>query len=161
MDLKTRGFRPAILNFADDNFPGGSVNIGSGAQEESLFRRTNLCDCLSVGFYPLRDDEGLWTPVATVFRDVEDRDNVILPLERRQELAFISVPGIKMPQLDAGGRLRDVDVARLRRKVELICQIAAKGGCDAVVLGALGCGAWRCPPADVARVFREVLVDGG
>ena len=32
---------PLVLNLADNNRPGGCVDSGSRAQEESLFRRTN------------------------------------------------------------------------------------------------------------------------
>lgn len=43
-----------VLNLADDIFPGGSVDVGSGAQEESLFRRTNYSTSLKVEMYPIK-----------------------------------------------------------------------------------------------------------
>jgi len=42
-------------------------------------------------------------------------------------------------------------------KARLILRCAALKGHDAVVMGALGCGAWRNPPQHVAEVFSGVL----
>ena len=40
--LKEQGYNPAVLNMASRRNPGGGVVTGAGAQEETLFRRTNL-----------------------------------------------------------------------------------------------------------------------
>lgn len=56
-----------------------------------------------------------------------------------------------------GGRLSEEDAALMRRKMELVLQTAFRMGHANVVLGALGCGAYGCPPRDVARLFAEVL----
>ena len=58
-----------------------------------------------------------------------------------------------------GERLKPEDCERLKIKVRLILQIAIQKGHDAVVLGALGCGAWRNPPQHVAEIFQEVLAE--
>lgn len=42
VQLKEQGYNPAILNMASRRNPGGGVATGAGAQEETLFRRTNL-----------------------------------------------------------------------------------------------------------------------
>jgi uncharacterized protein (TIGR02452 family) len=155
-ELINMGLNPLVLNFADDKFAGGAVEVGSGAQEESLFRRTNLCLTLLQDFYPIRQNEAVYTPMATVFRDVEGNKNRVL--EEAYPLAFVAVPGIHNPRLTAEGRLGDVDEEVLRHKVRLIFQVGAKGGHDSLVLGALGCGAWRNPPEHVAEIFKEVLI---
>lgn len=90
----------------------------------------------------------------TVFRDTEPNDNKFV---EPWKVAIASVPGVRMPRLDGGG-MTVRDLTRLRRKIMLILQMAVEHGHNAVVLGALGCGAWRCPPTDVAEVFRDVLV---
>jgi uncharacterized protein (TIGR02452 family) len=145
-----------LLNFADDRFAGGSVDTGSGAQEESLFRRTNLCQTLLQDeFYPILDNEAVYSPNVTVFRDTEENDNVVL--DAVWQNAFIALPGIHNPQL-VDGHLNDSDVERLKQKIELILQIGYKKGHDSLVLGALGCGAWRNPPQHVAQLFKEVLL---
>jgi uncharacterized protein (TIGR02452 family) len=54
-------------------------------------------------------------------------------------------------------RLKPHDAERLAVKARLMLQIAHDRGHDSVVLGASGCGAWKCPPRHVAEVFHDVL----
>lgn len=42
LTLLTDGLNPAVLNMASRKIPGGCVVRGAGAQEECLFRQTNL-----------------------------------------------------------------------------------------------------------------------
>ncbi len=51
-DLIDAGCNPAVLNLADILVPGGCVESGSGAQEESIFRRSNLTRTLTQELYP-------------------------------------------------------------------------------------------------------------
>ena len=145
---------PLVLNFADDLDPGGCVDGGSGAQEESLFRRTNLYRTVHTDFYPLKSLEAVYSPVITVFRAPEARNYAIL--EAPYTVAVVSAPALKYPPV-RNGRLRDADVQTLKRKIRLVFQIAKQHGHEVLVLGAWGCGAWRNPPAHVAEVFRAVL----
>jgi uncharacterized protein (TIGR02452 family) len=67
--------------------------------------------------------------------------------------------------------LRDPDVSRegeyevekdretMTMKVWLILQVARQKGVKRLVLGALGCGAYRNPPGEVARIFKVILGD--
>ncbi len=48
LELKHLGYNPVILNHADYNNPGGCVDLGSFAQEESIFRRTNIFQTLNL-----------------------------------------------------------------------------------------------------------------
>jgi uncharacterized protein (TIGR02452 family) len=154
--LKEKGLNPLILNFADDHYAGGTVESGSGAQEESLFRRTNLCATLEQDkFYPILKNEGVYSPVVTVFRDTEDNNNKLL--REPWQCAFVAVPGLYCPTVSKLQRLSDHDAEVLQMKIELILQIGYIHGHDSLVLGALGCGAWRNPPQHVAEIFRHVL----
>ena len=152
--------RPLLLILADDCFPGGCVATGSGAQEEALFRRTNLCRSLSMRDYPIRDDEAVYAPRIEVFRRGERHATDpfgLLPPEERRVLDFVACPALRHPMLTPEGRLADADAARLAVKVELVLQLAHRHGHDGVVLGAMGCGAWKCPPDHVAEVMADVL----
>ena len=55
--LLDRGEQTAVLNMSDNLIAGGMVSSGSGAQEESIFRRTTYCRTLHQGFYPLQYKE--------------------------------------------------------------------------------------------------------
>lgn len=151
--LIAAGANPLLLNFACERGPGGGVVTGAGAQEESLFRRTNLCLTLQPSMYPILDHEGIYTPQATTFRDSEDAGcRLITPWGA----AFSTVPGLRRPQLN-NNRLKPFDVSRLQKKIHIICQMGAQHGHDVLVLGALGCGAWMNPPQHVAEIFRDTL----
>jgi uncharacterized protein (TIGR02452 family) len=86
-ELIDRGLNPAVLNMASFHTPGGGVIKGSSAQEENIFRRTNIFKSLyqfhHVGDefgieqkderYPLDYNYGgIYTPKVIVFRGSDD-----------------------------------------------------------------------------------------
>ena len=157
---------PLVLNLADDNFAGGCIESGSGAQEESLFRRTNYYLTLVQKLYPIRKDEAIYSPEVKVVKTTEQSGWKVIPDGLWPELAFIACPGVKYPDLiyrhnEDGTEnekvLNENDTEMLKTKIKLIIQIANKYGHKTVVLGALGCGAWKNPPKYVAEIFKEVL----
>ena len=154
-ELQLKGLYPLVLIFADHRFAGGDVQHGSGAQEESLFRRTNLCNyMLQHLHYPILPTEALVSSGVTVFRDVEANNCQFL--DQPFTMDFIACPALHNPQL-VDGKLSDSDINELRTKLRLIFQVAYKCGNDALVLGPMGCGAWRSPPEQVARIMKEEL----
>ena len=46
-----------------------------------------------------------------------------------------------------------------KNKMRTILRIGLQHGHDSLVLGALGCGAYRNPPKHIAKLFHEVLVE--
>jgi uncharacterized protein (TIGR02452 family) len=140
---------------------------GSAAQEESLFRRTNLFRSMyqftpyaeeyglkrSRYQYPLdRRNGGVYTPDATVIRDTRLR-----LLAEPYRLSFVAVPAIAHPNVTRDGLLTDEMADLTRQKMRTIFRIAAHHGHDALVLGAFGCGAFRNPPRHIALLFKEVM----
>ena len=168
--LKDSGFNPAVLNMASGRNPGGGVLNGAGAQEENIFRRTNLF--LSMfQFAPYAEEYGLeksryqypldqnfgavYTPDACVFRGPE-KDGYPL-LDECFNLSFISVPAVNRPNLDGDGNLVAEEVVRIKNKMRTLFRIGLLKGHDSLVLGAWGCGAYRNPPTQIARLFHEVM----
>ena len=163
-----KGYNPVVMNLADDCWPGGCVDRGSGAQEESLFRCTNICETLTLAtrFYPIHDDQLVYSPGVSVIKSSEEKGWKVFepPFDK---LSFISCPGIKYPKVvypnpDATlqeARLQDEDEERLRVKIRLIMRCAALKGHDVIVMGALGCGAWKNPAPHVAQIFADVLAE--
>lgn len=168
--LLASGLRPAVLNMASHRRPGGSVYSGSGAQEENLFRRSDLFRSMFVFSdvaeeydltpsphqYPLdRTWGGVYTPQATVFRGTE-ADGYPL-LDRPFQVDFVAVPAVSHPELDEDGMIvpRLVDVTK--KKMRQIFRIAIENGNDSLVLSAFGCGAFRNPPRHIAKLFHEVI----
>jgi len=148
-----------ILNLADDNFPGGCVALGSGAQEEALFRRTNYCRSLKIEFYPLKKDEIVYSPGISVIKTDEKSGWQLI--QNPPKISFIACPGIRNPDVitneNGEQRLNNEDIEILKNKIKTIVQCAAKYNYETIIFGALGCGAWKNPVKHVAEIFKEVL----
>lgn len=140
-----------VLNLADDLVPGGCVAQGSRAQEEALFRCTNYCATLTDNFYPIENDEAVYSPGVSVIKTSDWKR-----IETPPKMAFVACPGLKYPKTK-NGRLCATDVAILKMKIELIIQTAFEFGHETIIFGALGCGAWGNPPGHVAEIFKQVL----
>ena len=169
-NLLNEGYHPAVLNMASRQNPGGGVQNGAGAQEENLFRRSILFQSLyqfapfasnfglhkSKHQYPLdRNFGGIYTPHATVFRGTE-QDGYPL-LDTPYQMSFIAVAGINRPALASPERIAPELVEPIKNKIRTIFRIGLLHGHDSLVLGALGCGAFRNPPSHIARLFHEVM----
>lgn len=167
--LKKEGFNPAVLNMASLSNPGGGVTSGAGAQEETIFRRTNLYRSLyqfaryaqeygvpkSRHQYPLdRNFGGIYTPNALLFRKSENEGYALM--EHPVEISFISVAGINRPELK-NGMIAEHLTEPIKNKIRTILRIGLENGHDSLVLGALGCGAFCNPPHHVAKLFHEVF----
>ena len=172
VQLKEQGYNPAVLNMASRRNPGGGVATGAGAQEETLFRRTNLFRSLyqfapyaeqygikrSHHQYPLdRNFGGVYTPDAIYFRESEQKGYALF--DDPVSLSFITVAGMNRPDLTDDGFIAPYHVEPIKNKIRTIFRMGLVHGHDSLVLGALGCGAFRNPPRHVARLFHEVLVE--
>lgn len=154
------GLNPVVLNMASHLRCGGGVKKGSNAQEENLFRRSNYCftlakDKLPRETYPLKGTTVIYSPSVFVVKDAN--------YERMSNPFMVSVlacPAIRNPsvtQSDDGvdSYKKKVDYELMRDKIEMCYKVAASFGHDSLVLGALGSGAFRNPPAQVALIFKE------
>lgn len=168
--LVDKGLNPCVLNMASFHKPGGGVVEGSSAQEENLFRRTNLFQSLyqfhSIGEnygitqkeerYPLDYNFGaIYTPHVTVFKGSDDVDYA--PLDETFEIGVVSVSAIKKPTVQANGKLAPWVVDTTKSKIRQMLDVALENGHDSMVLSAFGCGAYKTPPTEMARLFKEVL----
>lgn len=146
----------ACLNFADDSFPTGCASTGSGAQEESLCYRSTLSKHIDIKHYPLMGNALLYSAGVVVFKEPEEANFQVM--SEPFTVDVISCPGVRHPCLDSGtGRMKPEDIDTLIKKIETIFQVAHSEKVDHLVLGALGCGAWKNPPEDVASAFKGVI----
>lgn len=152
LNLKSQNYNPLVLNMASERVPGGGVRNGAKAQEESLFRRTNYFMHLDKSMYPLQEFQVIHTPNVAV---VKDEDYKLLQSE--EYLDFIACPAVRNPEYQQNGRMSERDRYVMRQKIRLIFQTAAYHGYDCLVLGALGCGAYKCNPHDVIAEFNKVM----
>ncbi|CAF1321792.1 unnamed protein product [Adineta ricciae] len=177
------GYRPVLLNMANQTTPGGGYKKGDGAQEENIFRRsdyfrsldleldsyhdqraerficTSDCEEEPVGdekrIYPMDEFDAIYTSGLTVFRHSEDRGYAYMnkPLT---DVCAIAIAAYRVPELD-DNRLAPEAAVGMRKKIETIFSIAYRYGHDSLVLSAFGCGAFKNPPEHVAQLFLSVI----
>jgi uncharacterized protein (TIGR02452 family) len=154
----------AVLNMANADVPGGSYFDGAGAQEEALCRRSTLFMTLhgQRNFYPIPAHGAIYSPDVLILRK-SDQDNcaILLPSERFWT-SFISVAAIVRPRLKrTGDDFADrEDRKETKERIRTLFRVAVFESRKNLVLGALGCGAFRNPPEAVAELFKEVLTEG-
>lgn len=162
--------RVAVLNLASDIEPGGGWRFTlSLTQEEALCYSSTLYVTLRHEWYPWpnlgrRSVAGIYSPGVVVFRDTLDHALEELPDDERFVVSVITVAAPRCPALTTGadGRpvfARESDLNDLREKIKLVYRCAAHNGQTSLVLGAMGCGAYRCPPEVVAKEMRTILED--
>ncbi|KAJ4983297.1 mitochondrial chaperone BCS1 [Stagonosporopsis vannaccii] len=154
-----------VLNLASDREPGGGWRYTlSKTQEEALCYSSTLYTTLKPEWYPFPNTgpgscAGIISPNIVVFKDTLDNDLVDLPRKEWRIVAVITVAAPCHPRLTEDGtdfadasQLHD-----LREKIMLILRLAASNRITKLVLGAMGCGAYGCPPSAVARELKAAL----
>lgn len=154
-----------VLNLASDSQPGGGWRYTlSKTQEEALCYSSTLYATLRPEWYPFpntgpRSCAGIISPNVIVFKDTLDNDLIDLPAEKRQVVTVITVAAPLCPKLTEDGE-DFADASKLhdlQQKILLVLRLAATNGVTTLILGAMGCGAYRCPPRAVAREMKIAL----
>lgn len=177
-----KGQHVAVHNFASASNPGGGVVNGASAQEECLCRCSGLYFNLNTpamwdGFYqphrdahdPIHNDDIIYTPNVTVFKS----DTAMPKLMAEPDWYDVDVITCAAPNLRSqpsnrynsgdGSRqtmMKDKDLLALHEKrLRRILEVALSEGCDTIILGAFGCGAFQNNPEVVALANRNVIKD--
>ena len=157
----------AVLNFASAKNPGGGFLNGAQAQEESLARSSALYPSLlkCPQYYEfhranrslLYSNRMIYSPGCPVFR----KDDGSL-LETPYLVDFITSAAPNAGMI-ARNQPEDIDKIPeiLRDRGAKILSLAASYQCDALILGAWGCGVFRNDPAIVAKMFADYLLPNG
>ncbi|KAJ3993477.1 hypothetical protein F5050DRAFT_1577557, partial [Lentinula boryana] len=171
----TKG-KTAVLNLASDEHPGGGWEHGSVAQEECLCYSSTLfhtlCQADTLVHYPWPNTgpgsiAGIFSEGVVIFRGSNDggtSSNSICPLlphNKRKVISVISVAAPRYPKLTSDGNdFADEKIKEeFKEKVRLVLRIGGHEGKRYLVLGAMGCGAYFCPPLAVARLMKNVLIE--
>ena len=178
------GKRVCVLNFADWLTPGGWVLKGSSAQEESLCRCSTLYPCITDGsmnkqFYAshkaerknpmhiLHNDDVIYTPGVIVFKsDVEFPEMLNENEWYSVDMITCAAPRLRLrtadkKKLGTTDEILNIDSESLTRilssRITRILDIAALNGAEVLILGAFGCGAFKCPPEIVSKTFNDAI----
>lgn len=182
--LLSKGLNPVALNMAHPRKPGGEWQGEGGAQEEHIFRRMNYFQSLEMNLnkslalqmqqisiaagnkkplkYKVPYIGGIYSPNVYVIRKSSSLGNEFVPPFNICMLAAIAHnPSERI------GKLKTTAAAYregTENKIRAIMRIAAMKGHDSLVLGALGCGAFRMDaiikastPQIVAECFAKVI----
>jgi uncharacterized protein (TIGR02452 family) len=167
--LAEEGYKPLILDMANATSPGGSVEFGKIAQEETLCLQSNLLLGLkkadSLGYYPIHEHGGILVKNVSFFRD--------------DQFEFLSEPFIAdvfavsaydcnlSHKEDLTKRLRGYDrplndeeyLFGTKAKMRAMFTSALENQNDSLVLSAFGCGAFQNDPHVIAMLFKDVLME--
>ncbi|MEG4863118.1 MULTISPECIES: TIGR02452 family protein [unclassified Microcoleus] len=157
----------AVLNFASAKNPGGGFIKGAKAQEESLARSSalykSLLKCPQYYQYHrshkslLYSDRLIYSPGCPVFRK---DDGTLLDEPYLVDFITSSAPNagqIWRQESESRGKIRETLYGRGAKLLAL----ALNKGCEAIVLGAWGCGVFRNDPSMVAQMFADFLLSNG
>jgi uncharacterized protein (TIGR02452 family) len=101
----------------------------------------------------LYTDHLIYSPLVPVFRD--DRGAL---LGEPYRVAFITSPAPNRGALKSQEEIEQL-VPTLERRGRQVLKVAAAHAHTTLVLGAWGCGAFRCDPREVADVFAGLLAE--
>ena len=159
--------RITVLNFASAKNPGGGFLGGARAQEESLARSSGLYSSLlhCSDYYAfhrrqkslLYSDRMIYSPACPVLRDDQGE---WLPQPYTVNFITSAAPNagaIASNEPREAAHIPDV----FRERIGKVLALAAEQGCDTLILGAWGCGAFRNDPKLVARLFWDHLNPNG
>ncbi len=159
--------RIGVLNFASAKNPGGGFLGGAQAQEESLARSsglyTSLLQCPAFYDYhrqhrtSLYSDRIIYSPRCPVFRTDE---GTLLEAPYQVDFITCTAPNAGAIHKNEPALVAEIEPT-LHERSSKILGLAASRGCQAVVLGAWGCGVFRNDPASVADAFWQQLKPGG
>lgn len=149
------GHPTLALNFANGVHPGGGFLAGARAQEEVLCRSSALYVTLEgdamYEAHRRRPDQAssdwaILSPHVPFFRTDDGT-----PLDAPWLLSILTCAAPVAD--DAGGLAAEL----LRQRIARVLAIAEAYACEALVLGAWGCGAFGNDPARTAHDFRDAL----
>ena len=176
LQMSRQDLQVCVLNLASYSTPGGGVIRGAGAQEEYLFRCSDYYRSLyqfgrharEYGVtphptyrYPLHERFGaVFSRGVTAFRSPQDMGyKLVTPVK----LNFIAIAAHKDPATiiapDGEVRYTQAEEEYMTHKARTILRIAYENDQNALVLGALGCGAFHNPPKHVAEIFKKVIAE--
>lgn len=165
---------PLVLNMANANHAGGGWKHGAVAQEEALCYRSSLFFTLKIRYYPIPERGAIYSPKVLVIRDSMSNGHGLVDLRQPAQLPVLSVVSVaavclpdlvKAPSSPAASSSNRQTYARasdrelMRDKIRTTLRVAAQRGHRQLVLGALGCGAFRNPVREVAEMWKDVLTN--
>jgi len=149
---------PIVLNMANAEWVGGGFLTDASGQEEELCRKSDLFPQLMrayrAGGFPIPELGSIVLPDVLVLRSREGKAYKLL--EEPFRVAIITAAAPLKPDTSTAEGL-EAYIKLMSQKVDALLAVVEHLGYAEVVLSAWGCGAFRNPPEEVARIFRAAL----
>ncbi|TFK51970.1 hypothetical protein OE88DRAFT_1628860 [Heliocybe sulcata] len=157
----------AVLNLASDEVRAGGWLVSlSTTQEEALCYSSTLYATLKEEYYPWPNlgpgsVAGVFSPAIVVFKDDLDHDCADLLEDQRVVVSVITVAAPRYPKLTRDGEslAKEEDKRDFEGKIRLVYRMAARNSQHYMILAAMGCGAYACPPRQVANMMKSILLE--
>lgn len=155
----------AILNFASFRHPGGGFLTGAMAQEESICHHTNLYDALAAqrAWYDSNErltNRSLYQNRSILTCDVSIVARGIGKFVRTEEIFQADFLTCASPNAGAAAKkgVPEAEInCAIEQRISYAVELLAGRGYTHMILGAFGCGAFRCDPRIVAGAFRNSI----
>ncbi len=153
-----------VLNFANNDVPGGPYSLRGKTQEEVLLKRTSLGATLHTNMYPIdtiKDNYSHWvyeklaliySPSVYILRD-QDYNLTCYPTTPGP-ISIITCAAINNPKLSGDSYLFQSDRDVTRRKIRMIIDTAIMQGHSRLIAGQWGCGAFG-NPLEICQIWAE------
>jgi uncharacterized protein (TIGR02452 family) len=133
---------------------------GSNAQEECLCRESTLYPCLKTDY--------LWRNYYDYHRNRNDAryTNTVIYIPNvtvlsGTQFSAVDVVSVAAPNLNRCDMATKTAAETIKTRIAMVMDVCALHNNTAIVLGALGCGAFRNDPHLVAAELRQLLFDEG
>lgn len=143
--------KTCVLNMASYKRPGGGVRNGARAQEECLFRCSNLTHVVSQEFYPLIENQCLYTKDAIFFKDF----NYDYMDEVKSDVVTIAAFNLNEQEIDTTYHYY---IETTKQKIQLMLSLAIKNDVDNIILSSFGCGVFKNDPEQMSEFFHDILI---
>lgn len=137
-----------LLNMANAKIPGGCYNMDGNTQEEAIFRNTTASATLLKEYYPLKDDEYIYSPNILIIKNNKLIDKPI-------NMSMITIAAMVHSSNKKPFKKYEREI--MIKKINEIFVCAINNNIKILVLGAFGCGAFNCPVDEVVDIFKDRL----
>ena len=152
---------PCALNFANEYNTGGGWTGKKGSQEESLFLNSSL----PLSLWPLRreDDNRLKDFDTRIPRapqpsyPYKEATAIYSPYVTGDQKCYFSVISIAAQDLRKRDYTKSYDEELTKQKLRSLLWVAYHHKHRHVVLGAIGCGAFKNDPKKISKIFYDLL----
>ena len=148
-ELALKG-KTCVLNMANAINKGGGVERGAMAQEEELCRRSNLWYGLRPSYYPMQDDEFIYTKNVKFFRNKQYE----FMNEFKCDILTIAAPCLINFK---PGRYPKNYSKIVQEKIKIMIYAPYYMGVKHLILSAFGCGAFRNNPKFMSSMFKKQI----